>query len=277
MNNNKIPAILYIDHDSCFYYTAGIQPLSFAFPPEILADQDIINRDKFQELVLNFIALNKIAPTLVAFVFSQGMSYEKIYDGTTALTEKDNQEIKSFIELVPFEEVLNKTYKLGKKTIVVGLNKELVESMKLALEKASFSVASTVPYVVLQEMIPELAEQVNFDILLSRFDLIRQNNMMEQISASAESHPLITNEKPKNNKRTFTLVGVFAVLLVVFIYMLFTSVLVPPKTTPKKPSIRSPQIPIPSVVSQEKINTSTNGVPVGTTSSSSSGTVIQPR
>ncbi len=272
MNRNK-PAIFYVDQNSAFYYD-GQQVFSLAFTADVVADQEIISDEKFQNLISSFIEANKIEVSILAIVLSSAISYEKIYDGTTVLTEKDNQDIKNFIELVPFEDVTDKLYKIGKKTIAIGVNRKMVDSARVAFEKHKFIIAAVTPYIILQNVIPELADQVNFDLMLSRFDALKQYNMVENVTV-VENNPNPTTgaasaKSPKDNKRIYALVGVFGVLGVILIIMVVNA-LSPQKKTPQPVA---PLIPIPTVVSEQGgkgTNSAGDSVPVETTSSSPSG------
>jgi len=246
MNKNKTNAIFYLDLNTGFYY-AGIQPmLTLAFPPDTISDQEVLSREKLTNLVAAFVETNKIEPSNLVIVFAPTLSYQKDYEGSIPLTEKDNQDIRDFFEIVPFENVASKTYKLGKKTIALAVNKDILDSLKEAFEKWKFTVIAAVPYAVISEIIPELAQNVDFDLMFSRFDPMRQYNMIDSAQPQSPGRALAPGEteKPKNNTRTFALLGVFGLLFAVLLFMVLSNYVFPKK---QNPGINNPsRIPLPT-------------------------------
>ena len=230
----KQNAIFYIDLGKGFFLGSNVQTiLQVDFPPDTFADGGIINKEKFLQLLQVFIQTNKIEPCPLILVFSKNISFEKEFKDDSA-SEKNDAEIAEFIELVPFEEVLSTTYKLNNKKWIVAFNRELLENVNYGFEKEKFTVVSAVPYSVLEVMIAELANNLDLNILLSKFEVIKQYDLTEEIEPLRENKSK-TEAKTKNNNRVYVLLGIFGILAVVLVVLFITTVLAP--TKPKRPAL----------------------------------------
>lgn len=234
-NTKKQNAIFYIDLGKGFFLGSNARgTLQVDFPPDTFADGDLINKEKFLLLLQAFIQTNKIEPCPLILVFSKSISFEKEFEENT-VSEKSEAEITEFIELVPFEDVLSKIYKLNNKKRAIAFNRELFENVNYGFEREKFTVVSAVPYSVLEVMITELADNLDLNILLSKFEVMKQYNFENDIEPLKNSDSKTEAEiKTKNNKRTYLLLGVFGILAVILGFLIITTVFTP--TKPKKPT-----------------------------------------
>lgn len=267
---NKQTIACYIDSNKILFYqeTTG-SILQLEFPPEVFSYLDLLSEDKFEQLIKLFLDQNKITGGNVILVYSPTSTFEKDFqeldDG------KQDMEIQKFTDMVPFEDVLSKTYKLKKKVKVVAVNNRVYESIRSVLENSKFLIYAVIPGSILQENVPELAENIDLGFILNRIDSLKQYSMINRNAVSnqeLEKKP----EAKKTNKRIYALGGVFGVLFIILAIMIFNG-LSPEDNTKKSDAIDTLQIlPKPSIIETSEHN---NEIPeIIDTSATPSGTIV---
>ncbi len=255
-NTKKQNAIFYIDLGQGFFLGSNARgTLQVDFPADTFADGDLIDKEKFLQRLQEFIQTNKIEPCPLIVIYSKSISFEKEFEENT-VSEKSEAEIAEFIELVPFEDVLSKIYKLNNKKRAIAFNRELFENVNYGFEREKFTVVSAVPYSVLEVMISELADNLDLNILLNKFEEMKQYNFENDIEPLKDNNSK-TETKTNNKKRVYLLLGVFGILAVVLGFLIITTILTPTKIkTPtlvkQPPSVNQPvqTAPEPSVIPQ---------------------------
>ena len=142
-------------------------------------------------------------------------------------------EIQNFLANVPFEDVLAKVIKTDKLELLVAVNKDIISSIIDPFVKKGFILEAVVPCFLYGQNInitngltvdavrtilrkPELLKAAN---LLTDHQEIRQPAEVSQTSSQNERG----KEKKPQNIRQFILIGVFVVLIIVLVIVLFTS------------------------------------------------------
>lgn len=152
--------------------------------------------------------------------------------------ERIRQQVLTFLDIVPFEEVGSKTYKLDKGLKIIATNKRLFELVKKTFLKQGFSVEAIVPFPMLGK---DIASQTTLTqdtakMLLNKFDAMKQHSLMEdnpyltQNAASENRHIQMTTKV--TSKREYALIGVFVCLMLVLggvTYMTFFTTQQPKK------------------------------------------------
>jgi hypothetical protein len=141
---------------------------------------------------------------------------------------------------------------------------------KVAFEKVKFSISGVAPYTILQSIIPELAENVDFDLMLSRFDSIKQQNMIDLTQPVLNTKAAKVSKAPKN-LRVYSLLGVFGSLTLILVFMVYNTFFnAPPKPdgTIKISESENTPVFLPTIAP-------TQIVPTGSTSTPAGETVIQ--
>jgi len=142
--------------------------LQLDLPPDTVSDLEVIDRDKFEQLVNSFFQTDafKGIEFDVALVFSRDVTFEK--DFTDNATKVNYEEIQKFLDIVPFEDILSKTYKINRKAKIVAVNRSLYDVICLALEKNKAYISLVVPMAILAETTPELSTNVDLAFIAAR-------------------------------------------------------------------------------------------------------------
>lgn len=263
----KQTAVVYVDTDKVFFYTGKTGDIfRLDFPSNVISDLDLVSEEKLIQLIDSFCKTNNLEGTKfeTILVFSTGSIFEK--DFTDEIKE-ENTQIQQFIDIVPFEDVLSKTYKLNKKTKVVVVNKALFEALKNALEKKNFSISLVLPYSVLQEINTELTSSINLAFIASKIDSYKQYNLNDYENKNP-NNKIKASDSKNQNKRVYVLVGIFILLLIVLGFLIISTL--SSESSPKKGAEVLPILtPIPKV-QKENIELAS---PAASFSASSSPTV----
>ena len=243
-STKKQTAVLYVDVNKAFFYAGSIgNTLQLSFPPDVISDLDLVNAGKFEQFIDSFIQSNvKGQEFEVILVFSHNAVFEK--DLIITDPERIEAQIQSFIDIVPFEEVLSKSYKFNKKVKIVGVNKAIYDVIKEAFEKNKSVISMALPLSVLQETNAGLGVKMDLGAIAIKLDSFKQYNMIER-----EFDPVgeqKTEDSKKPNRKLYILVGTFVILLLVLFVFAYKTLF--SKSVPKQGPVVLPAFtPVPTV------------------------------
>lgn len=210
----KQTTIFYLDQNRGYFYDGSPHGLlEINFPPEAISHLEVINEERLNNAVKEFIETNKILPANVVLLLSVPVTFEK--DFTDKNVTLEDAEVKEFLDYIPFEDVLGKVITLEQKQKLVAVNKKLIEIIKEAFNNQKFDIISIVPVSVLQETIPDLSTNLNLQIVLDKADSIKQYSIM-----TLEEPVKISNSKNKalvKNKRLLIITGIFVFLIFILL------------------------------------------------------------
>ena len=253
--------LIYLQQDKFDFYQPAIgKIIEFGFVTEIIKDLEIINADLLDNLIKLFVTNNKIVPGEMVMVIADNACFIKDFilpsaqpvpkivstDGKSpvvvaALHPKiSDEEIKSFIEHVPFENVISKTFDLASGTKVIALNKDMYEAIKSSFEKLGFKINFVLPGVVFENNIGSVAVlnlAVAKNMLISA-DIVKEQNLLFKKNYVSENHDFKKQDEPdstkkqpvkKSNKRLFLMIGIFVVLIIILVFVYLGSIQTPAK------------------------------------------------
>lgn len=254
MDFTKKPiVVIYIDKNKAlFYFEKTKQILQLDIPPGIVSDLELVNKDQLEELIDGFIQSNNLKDRKLdaIVVLSKASSFEK--DFTQGLPKEKEAEIQRFIDIVPLEEVLSKTYVLNKKIKVVAINKALFEAIINIFKKKNIFIFSIVPFSVLQELNSELLQSVNLAFIASKANSFNQYSLISESEEISGEDTKKTNFIQKQNIRIYILLSVFLILLLVLVVLVITTFF--PSGNPAKNQTALPTLaPVPTLAVQEDL------------------------
>lgn len=223
--NKKQAALLYLDKNGFYFYIDGLPSvISLAFTDNAVKDMDVVNGASLIAQVKTFVEQYRLLPSMITIILSPNVAFEKDIAGLTR--EAQEEAVKNFIDTIPFESVLTKTYPIEKGVKIIGFNEDLYTELKNGFEKSSFGIESVIPYQLLgtdQTLIKNLTTD-NAAQFLKRCDHLKQYTLLiterqKNLSPSPSAETVV--QKPKKNyTRLFVMIGVFTVLFGVLGYML---------------------------------------------------------
>ena len=240
MTENKTFAVIYLDTQYFDYYALHFQtPLRFTFTIDTVGHMDILSVDSLIGQLTSFITNYKLPSASILLILSDRILFCKEIN-LMAPDSSEKEEVKTFLDMVPFDHVLSKVYKLDKKIIVAATNQDFVDVFTRAF-RVSSQIDACVPSFL-------LGKEFNLDQGLSRDQaqaLIEKSNNIKMWSMPLEheltpSSPTIKQAnnqsdipkenlesqaeeqiKPKksNKTRIITMLGLFILLIGVLMFM----------------------------------------------------------
>lgn len=249
------------------YTTLSPNILEFKFVPDIVRDQDVVNKDLLHNIINMFIQSNKIEPADLTIVVADNATFVKDFpkddkspDGTIELEKK----IDEFLEHIPFEHVTGKVMDLPTAKKVFASNLELIESLKFAFEKVGFNIDAAIPAALYGNNIgtlPALSLVAANYISQSTPQLKKYNFLLPDIRQHEKEEKEVekTNsvadipesenqekQKPKTDKKRLILLGsVFGILFIILIVVYIMSNQHPKPTAQAQPVSTVQTIPNP--------------------------------
>lgn len=264
----KSNGIIYLQKDGFQFYSPLLpQLVEFHFVPEIVRDLDISNADLFAELVTLFIDNNHLPISTLCIIVADNACFIKDFltqqppvqnppqaQPDQGLSQEQRDAIDTFIDHVPFDSVASIQFPLLTGVKVLATNKELYSLIKHIFEKKGFTIESILPGLPFGN---NLSAKPTIDIptaalFLEQAHLIKQYNLASKTPVSFvipepeekpqesepsenDSEPTTTTPsqsgEPKNNKRLYLLIGVFAFLVIVLIFTFISTQSNAPVTT----------------------------------------------
>jgi hypothetical protein len=234
----------------------------FNFTPDIVANLDVIDKEKFTSLIETFIQTNKIISSNFAVVLSDDIIYVKDLSTPPQKSDLDQKQkadansktdqevdqskkvdqndeknhekdVQDFLEDIPFEEVLAKTIKAVNMNRVVAVNKDLVMSIiDTFVGKGSTAVAIVPSFMFGQNAnFTQGLTSNTVHIIIENGEILKLGNMLtnqerinspQAIGGRISSLPDDKTKKPQN-LRQYILIGVFLLLIIILVIVIFTS------------------------------------------------------
>jgi hypothetical protein len=210
-------AVIFLDKNRLFVYD-GNGVLRLDIPENIVRDVDIIDKSGFDSIVDSFIKTRKLSLAQVWVVLSDGLCFSKDVAQTDPL--KVENDVRDFLEAVPFDQVLSKRYRAGGGVRVIATNLEYIEAITEIFEREGFSVEGIVPGAIFPGFNVKKVLDVEFaKYILDNKSLMRTGNMLTKAFTPVASKPE-TPEAPKKSKLLPYLIAGFAVLLGILVTVL---------------------------------------------------------
>lgn len=223
----KQPALLYLDKNGFYFFEEGLTSIiSLAFSETAIRDMEVINAAQLMSQVKTLIDQYQLTPAIITIVLSPNVVFEK--DITGLAHDAQEEMVKNFIDTIPFESILSKSFPIEKGVKVIGFNDDLYMELKNSFEKNQFIVENVLPYQLLgadQALIKNLTAD-NASQFIKKCYRLKQYTLTsteKEKAATPSQQPTTSTEKPKKpNIRLFAMIGIFAILFGVLGYMLIT-------------------------------------------------------
>lgn len=264
MLSKSHPIILFIDRFGFSVYQDTLTNIpKFNFTPDLVSNFDVVNKEQFVSLIATFIQINKIVGSSLAVILSDDVIYIKdlaspAQKPPSAQVLKENQdvdrenkdEVQSFLENIPFEDVLAKVIKTGNINRVVAVNKDLVMAIINAFENKGATIEAIVPSFIFGQNANFTAglTSSNLRIILEDVETLKLGNLLtnqekiipfQNIESELISPPANGTKKPRN-LRQYILIGAFVVLLVILAIVYLNS-RIPPSPSPN-PKVKNTSV-----------------------------------
>lgn len=241
------PALIYLGKNGLQYYAKNLPAaIGFNFPATLVKDLEIRNLEELNNLIKSFIAQAKLSPTELLTIIGDDLCIQKDFP-VTDKKDTDDLTVEQFVSAIPFDYIRTKTYKLGRSTKVIAVNRDFYEAVQTAFAKNGFTIGNT----LLKSFPGSLIAADNFGPALNKKlqdkqEWIKQNDFAGL--SHAQTVAIDQQEKTRNNKNTWILIGIMALLVAILVVM----IIIFKPFTPEKPRHTIPSasevVPSPIVV-----------------------------
>jgi len=229
-------------------------------------------------LIQTFIKNNKLFPKNIVILLSVQVTFDREFPHGSIEVQKGIQE---FLELVPYEDIIEKKIISSGKTRVVATNKEICEAIKSTFIISGFMVSGLYPLTLVLESIPQLKTNLDLSLFVNKLPDLKSVNMQYVVEASSPTSygTVATTGKEKPNKtRLYALGGIFGMLVLVLAFVVYKNVISPsqvntsnvlpkPSVARNRPTVVQEQAPANSEIDvstpSSEINTSTKSSTTG--------------
>lgn len=206
MSDTGSLGILFLEKEGAtFYYGQQNFPVQLNPPYDILRDMEVVSEEKLTLLFRGVISQIKPVCTSVIVILSHDYTFDKEFPNDPL--EKFTNDVTSYQDLIPFENVSRKTLKTNKGWTASFANKDLCESLKTSFEKLRIIVIAVAPFSLLGLTVEELSKGFNYKLIKDKIDLVKQYSFLRD---SRRELPQKNNPIIKNNT--------LGLILVVFLF-----------------------------------------------------------
>jgi hypothetical protein len=294
--------LVYISRNNLQIFSPTIPTiLNFIYPATAIRHGEFINADLFTTSLASFLATNKLTAGKVLLVLSPDIYFDKIFQypqpvqqqpvNTPAPNQKNEppkqtsaekmktasenllfqeQQMKKFTEMVPYDSLTEKIYKLPNGFRLFAANRTFYEKVITAFKKCNYITES----VVSQDVFGDVSKTwnslngENAKIMYTSPDNHKNDNLLLEVQKPVEedmnntlSEPV--PEKKTNKKRLIAMVGLLVGLLGFTVYFYLQTFSAPP---PKKIIKKSTPIIIstPTVMPSSSVDSATGSAELTT-------------
>lgn len=254
-------------------YIPGMRSvIEFRFVPEIVRDLDVYNREMFNNLVKMFIANAKLPPSNLVIAITDSAAIIKDFTSTPPPQQQNSSSNQSqvkpsvplsmgelekqedeFLSVVPFEEVISKSFPIKNGIRVYAINKDLYETLRGAFESQGFSIVAILPAVAFGSQVgaktlldaPTALDIIRRSESLKQFNLINQPVFTLEPEEAIEEQP-VTQRKPSLIKKYQIplAIGIFVILIALLVVLVIQQIQPPSKPKPQTPVNQNAGIPV---------------------------------
>lgn len=174
------------------------------FPPKVLKKDDIVDWEKFELLIEEFIARNSLKKQNAIMVLAKDILFEKtIVNGDSAI---EAAETEKYLKKIPYDEkdIVTKKLKDEQNTYLVSAYKDFYQSIKYIFEKYGWTIEQVVPVTMFEDFDSDKTfDYAEVNLILSNKDMLKIGDMTsdadtvrpsraEQVQSASQSSGLFT-------------------------------------------------------------------------------------
>ena len=217
---------IYVENNKILFYSKDLKTIpEIPISSEIISDLEVINPDKLSQAIDSFFVSNNLKEIEfdAILVFSQNTTFDKELEEGDSKFKYD--ETQKFLDMVPFEDMLSNSYKLGKKTKIVAINKALFDRLRENFEKNKVFISLVVPMSILIEEYPSLLQNLDLSFIESKIESIKQYSLIGFNESGLQGEVKNSMGIKQKDKRLYMLIGLMAFLFLILIYMVYSTFL----------------------------------------------------
>lgn len=208
--------IILLGRNSLEFFSPSLANIfTFQFPESTVKDLELLNKPGLELQLKTFKNQYKIPPGDLAIILSDSICFEK--DIPITEDSKQNEVIQSFLDLVPFEYISHRVFKLQKGKRLIAANKILYKTINDIFISLGFHSIGVTPSSMLGITIK------NLDAASARY-ISEKSHLVRQLTMITPEPQILTTETSEKKvfgvRRIIMFVLIFTVLIAVLILLL---------------------------------------------------------
>lgn len=191
-------------------------------PPTLISNMEIINKDGLYTLITEWLKLHPHPNAEIIWLLSSDICFEHAL--TSSEQDKVDSETLQFLDTVPFEDVLSRTYKPLEWRLIIAVNKDLIMSYIQGFTLHGYATRAVIPAKILQAD-AVLTVEVGHNAVKHASEFVRESLISPPSPLEAyiqsPTEPSGVASKPKSQLPM--LLGVFGVLLAILGIVIYLS------------------------------------------------------
>ncbi len=213
--------IVFLDRNKLLFHGGNIPAsLSMDIPVNFVSDLEVLDRDGLYTFVNQWLKQNQIGAELY-MILSANSYYDQAITGTTESGQET--EILKFYDMVPFDDLLTKIITIDGAKRVFAMNKAYIDAIRNAFSLQGRRVMLIIPIGVLGQFAKSRwMDAAMGDYVQKHVAELRKYNVLD--GPVKESYILPDAKgaaEPKTNPRLMVMVGVFGLLLLILVFLIF--------------------------------------------------------
>lgn len=209
------------------------------FPPKVLKKDDIVDWEKFELLIEEFIARNSLRKQHAIMVLAKDILFEKTIPNGDAAIEA--AETEKYLKKIPYDEkdIVTKKLKDEQNTYLVSAYRDFYQSVKYAFEKFGWSIEQVVPVTMFEDFDSDKTfDFAEVNLILSNKDMLKIGDMTSDVDTVKPSRSRQVPSMERSSEGIFTfhnlvlLLSIAAVCGCIFFAILYFNILKMPTSFP---------------------------------------------
>jgi len=213
----EVGSLIYLEKDRLFFYN-GEKVFKLDFTPQIVRDLEILNEDGLISLVFQFIDNIKATPSRFLIVLSESVLF--FSDTKERDLAKIEAEFQSFIDLVPFDNVLSKKYQVEGVIKMLATNADLINAISDSFGQRGFVNDGVVPAIVFGQYGVKRGLDLDTANYMLRNQRLARGKAMGKMFSQPERKSVFKVTTGKSKMLPY-LIGGFAIVLVGLLTLIF--------------------------------------------------------
>lgn len=216
---SEVESLIYLEKDRLFFYNGnGKKVFKLDFTSQIVRDLEILNEDGLISLIFQFIDSFKVTPSQFLIVLSESVLFAS--DTKEQDLAKVGVEFQSFINLVPFDNVLSKKYKTKDVIRMLATNADLINTISDSFEQRGFVSDGVVPAIVFGQFGVRRGLDLDTANYMLRNQQLARGKAMGEMSHQPKRENVFKVTKGRSTMLPY-LIGGFAIVLIGLLALIF--------------------------------------------------------
>lgn len=176
-NSDRYEFVIYLSDKSIDVYSTSKQTQHLDLPKEVFCYQEILDKVKFQQILINFFTILQLGKKRILLVVAPPLTYLKTVSNTP-MTENIKAD---FFNSLPINSAnINYLQLKGESGYnLIATNKELLDIVSFTVERAGGVIQSAVPRIIFGKVSqPDLFGQSEINIITGNEKLINYGNFL---------------------------------------------------------------------------------------------------